>query len=326
VDGDGCVLQSDCQEPLVCANSICTNPASCVSDEDCQTNAPCTARQACERDAAGEASDAGSGGGAETAFLADSSDAAPEDGPIQDSAMGERDGAAEASDAGSGGDGSDAAPEDGPVQDIASDEGTGPCGSACPSLDLCEDSMCRSAVRYGFSSGGDSSVDLLTSQSLYCFQLPPIQMPTCGYLTGVGMAAINSVAAQIRFGVYEDTGGSPAMLLAQTAAETLDDGFGGDFPISPPVLVGCAPNAMTTYWICVLSNEDITPKTVAASSTEWTLTPANPPSVIQAELQSGFPCNDPTSIPSPGPVPLIYTWFVETMNSLAIPTTIQCDD
>jgi hypothetical protein len=320
------VLQSDCQEPLVCANSICTNPASCVSDEDCQTNAPCTARQACERDAAGEASDAGSGGGAETAFLADSSDAAPEDGPIQDSAMGERDGAAEASDAGSGGDGSDAAPEDGPVQDIASDEGTGPCGSACPSLDLCEDSMCRSAVRYGFSSGGDSSVDLLTSQSLYCFQLPPIQMPTCGYLTGVGMAAINSVAAQIRFGVYEDTGGSPAMLLAQTAAETLDDGFGGDFPISPPVLVGCAPNAMTTYWICVLSNEDITPKTVAASSTEWTLTPANPPSVIQAELQSGFPCNDPTSIPSPGPVPLIYTWFVETMNSLAIPTTIQCDD
>jgi hypothetical protein len=281
-EGDGCVLQSDCQGQLQCIGGVCSS--SCVSDQDCPSNLSCTSSQTCEPVDAAVSSD------------------------VSNEAAAEAEGTA-----------------------VASNDGSTVCEPACASFDLCEDSICHLRTTLGCSQGcasepgpaGDELM-LYTSTQLQCFQLPPIS--ECGYLTGVGLYVSRTANAEIRLGIYEDIGGSPATLRGQTNMDPLD-GFGGDFEIYPPVLVGCAPNAAQLYWICLLASTDIVVKTETSSagSVNWA-TGTQDLSDAQAKLQSGLVCNDPTSGTSKGPVPLIYAWFVPVDRPLGTSSAIQCEN
>ncbi|HZU82415.1 MAG TPA: hypothetical protein VE987_05850 [Polyangiaceae bacterium] len=283
VTGVECFLDSDCPGSLVCRYQVCK--PECGGGKDCSSGV-CGGDGVCISKAAADVADAAeasSGQGADAVAPPATGEAGP--APAADVAA------------------ADASPD-------ASDDASA-CAPACPPRAACLQSTCHQAVAIGYSSGADTTVEVGTGGELACVELS-IAMPACGYLTGVGFVVDIAVDGQFRFAIYEDGGGHPAQRVAQTSEQTIV-GNGADLDVSPPVLVGCAPNALAAYWICFASSlTSFFPAALSTASASWVFGLA-PPAQVQAYLQSGLPAGDPTAgSPAAGYAPLIYAWFAST--------------
>ena len=183
------------------------------------------------------------------------------------------------------------------------------CSTECPMFGVCKGSTCDPALVIGLSTDGDDHVDLLTEQFIECIE---IQIPSCGYITGVGISLHTPADsnAQFRFGIYGDgLDGHPGTRLGQTDEEPIS-GIHADLMAESAIPTGCGSTAQpsTPIWVCLASSSmDVDIELKAESSGPWAH--GGTPTEVSDYLSSGFPEEVPTSNYSTEEEPLLYAWF-----------------
>ncbi|MDP9149182.1 MAG: hypothetical protein M3O36_04470 [Myxococcota bacterium] len=189
------------------------------------------------------------------------------------------------------------------------------CPQACPPFDVCRDSRCYPYSKLppqGPAEPAATGIQISPGHHINCVLLPDIGMPTCGYITGVGFTArVLPADTHVRFGIYRGAGGGyPSHLAAQTTQSGVS-GLSPSFEVSPPVLVGCSPNAGNSLWICLVTSRDFVLETTSQSQATWA-SGLHADSDLQTYLVSGMPLDSPTQPSSfPGQEPFIYAYFAQ---------------